>query len=159
MGGSIDRLDEAMIDGKKCLRVIDYKTGRRQKDVKKWEYLFAPNLKDRDGYEYAFQAMLYSFILYKNGNKDLPIVPALFYIPLTASRTFSPYILYGERNKKEFIMDFRPYADDFEMILKNYCLKSSRLTTNLKQIKNSKIVSIVILSNSVKMQRKAISNF
>lgn len=119
LGGSIDRLDEAMIDGKKCLRVIDYKTGRRQKDVKKWEYLFAPNLKDRDGYEYAFQAMLYSFILYKNGNKDLPIVPALFYIPLTANRTFSPYILYGERNKKEFIMDFRPYADEFENDLKN----------------------------------------
>lgn len=142
-----------MIDGKKCLRVIDYKTGRRQKDVKKWEYLFAPNLKDRDGYEYAFQAMLYSFILYKNGNKDLPIVPALFYIPLTASRTFSPYILYGERNKKEFIMDFRPYADDFENDLKKLLSEiispNNQFETN-KELKDCKYCNFKQLCEDAK---------
>ena len=112
LSGVIDRTDEAEINGKMCLRVIDYKTGRSQEITKEIEDLFEVDAKKRD--KYAFQALLYCLMLYKSGDTKLPIVPALFYIPLTYKKDYTPYLQIGDVSNKGYFEFTSQIAQDFE---------------------------------------------
>lgn len=104
--GNIDRRDEAVLpDGTKCLRIIDYKTGKKSEKDK---------IKDIDGFftdskfypENALQALIYSLMWEK---ADKPVVPMLYYVPSMNAKDFSPYICIG----KEIVTDFRTIAGEF----------------------------------------------
>ena len=112
LSGVIDRTDEAEINGKMCLRVIDYKTGRSQEITKEIEDLFEVDAKKRD--KYAFQALLYCLMLYKSGDTKWPIVPALFYIPLTYKKDYTPYLQIGDVSNKGYFEFTSQIAQDFE---------------------------------------------
>jgi len=104
--GNIDRRDEAVLpDGTKCLRIIDYKTGRKSgKDtIKNMDALFTDS---KDYPENALQALIYSLMWAKAG---MPVVPMLYYVPSMNAKEFSPYICID----KEIVTDFREIADDF----------------------------------------------
>lgn len=104
--GYIDRRDEAVLpDGRRCIRIIDYKTGKRSKrdKVASMDSFFS-DIKDYP--DNALQTFIYSLMWMGHG---LPVVPMLYYIPSMPGKDFTPYI---ELDKKELI-DFTPHAAEF----------------------------------------------
>ena len=101
IGGDIDRLDSK--DG--ALRVLDYKTGSDKGGSASIEALFTPA---RDRKYHIFQAFLYASIIcgkLREKGKDMPVVPALYYIPNSYDSSYRPEIKIGGR-QAETVSDF-----------------------------------------------------
>lgn len=104
--GNLDRREEATLaDGSECLRIIDYKTGKRPEKykVKDLDALFE-DCKDYP--ENPLQALIYSLMWVGEGK---PVVPMLYYIPSLSTRDFTPYIYIDG----EAVTDFRSLSEDF----------------------------------------------
>lgn len=103
--GNIDRLDEAVLgDGKRHLRIIDYKTGGQMETVADIEALFTPGSSHP---HYALQTFLYALTLVDGAT--LPIAPALYFVNHLHGKDFSPFIKFA----KEPMLDFAEIADEF----------------------------------------------
>ncbi|MGN1228667.1 MAG: PD-(D/E)XK nuclease family protein [Prevotella sp.] len=97
IGGRIDRLDcVTCADGKKRIRVIDYKTGKQH--------------NNNEGY--ILQAFVYSLLVDespKHNPDRLEVSPALLYIQNSAGEDFDPTIEY----EKEKVTDVAQYRQEF----------------------------------------------
>lgn len=105
--GDIDRRDEAVLpDGSRCMRIVDYKTGRKHdKPSYALDDFFSA---EKDYPENPLQTFVYSLMWSRR--TDLPVVPMLYYIPSMTSKDFSPYVCID----KEPVMRFQDIARDFE---------------------------------------------
>jgi len=112
LGGYIDRLD--ILNGR--LRVVDYKTGKRNSEFSTVESLFSRNDKKRNSA--VFQTFLYSWILSKE-DPQLPVQPVLFYIRDIYQPDYSPLIIQSENRIKNYVSNFNDYAGEFENGLVN----------------------------------------
>ena len=102
---AIDRLDEIEIDGKRQLRIIDYKTGRRKRKAGSLEEMFEGGY----GSDQIFQLFIYAWLLGKIGMEGWEDVVTEIY--------FVPDIINGERGLPEIegksVTSFRPFIEDF----------------------------------------------
>lgn len=105
--GFIDRLDEATLpDGTRCLRIIDYKTGRWLSDRDKVRDLDALFEDNRKYPENQLQILIYSLM---HAERGLPVLPMLYYIPSMKGQDFTPLIPISNQP----LADFRLIARDF----------------------------------------------
>lgn len=115
LGGTIDRIDSK--EG--VTRIIDYKTGGQQKNVKSVADLFNRE-KSRDGY--VLQAFYYAHLML---HEYQCIAPSLLFVRKTANENFEPDIVINS----EVVNDFSRYNDDF----------SAQLTDTINEIFNSNV--------------------
>ena len=104
--GDIDRRDEAMLpDGTHCMRIIDYKTGRKH-DAPSYEFddFFTHS---RSYPENPMQAMLYALTC--TPDSQLPIVPMLYYIPSMSAPGYTAHICIDHQP----VMHFQQMAGQF----------------------------------------------
>lgn len=109
VGGIIDRIDKASIDGECRLRIVDYKTSSSAQTAKTIEDLFNSQL-DRRPYHLT-QLFYYSSIV-----SDLvkePISPALCYPKRHAKNDVPPVVEIG----KEPVYDFNEYREEYNKTL------------------------------------------
>lgn len=107
--GYIDRRDEAELpDGTHCMRIIDYKTGKKKNFSFSMDDLFEGK---KDFPENPFQACLYALIWCER--TQLPVIPMLYYVPSMDGKTFTPYLQLNQTP----IMDFHPLAEEFKQRL------------------------------------------
>ncbi len=101
IGGRIDRMDCVTCDdGKKRIRVIDYKTGK--------------NNKRNDGY--ILQSFIYSLLVDESpmmNPKKLEVSPALLYIQHSAGKDFDPTVVY----EKEKVTNVSKFREEFMNIV------------------------------------------
>ena len=115
IGGDIDRMDSK--DG--AWRVLDYKTGSDKGSAASIEALFTP-AKDRK--YHIFQAFLYASIIcgkLRGEGKNVPVAPALYYIPNSYDSSYRPEIMIGGK-QVESVSDF---ATQFEKEYREYLQK------------------------------------
>ena len=102
LGGTVDRID--CKEG--ITRIIDYKTGGKQKIVKKIEDLF--NNDKRDGY--VFQAFYYAYLLQQD---YIQIAPSLLFVRKASDEVFEPNIIIDGTP----VTDFSIYSEEFATLL------------------------------------------
>jgi ATP-dependent helicase/DNAse subunit B len=102
LGGTVDRID--CKEG--ITRIIDYKTGGKQKTIKKVEDLFYND--KRDGY--VFQAFYYAHLLQQ---EYAQMAPSLLFVRKTSDETFEPNIIINNCA----VTDYSPYSDEFATLL------------------------------------------
>ena len=107
VGGRIDRMDIVDMEGD-TLRVVDYKTGKENKDIACIGDLFDKE-KERDAY--ALQACLYSSIM-KKKEPNLKVIPLLVHINKPKDNTEAILTI-----DKQTVTDFDKYIADFDNIL------------------------------------------
>ncbi len=98
-GGRVDRMDiltEA--DGTRHFRILDYKTGSHENDVRKFADIFKP---DHTHAGYYLQTFLYALAAKHEGTTTLPIKPVLFYTAKAGRPDYDPtlHIASGESKK------------------------------------------------------------
>lgn len=103
LGGTVDRIDSKG----DTTRIIDYKTGGKQKSVKSVEDLFARDTI-RDGY--VFQAFYYAHLL---KDEYATIAPSLLFVRKTSDENFEPNIVVNRIP----VTDFSEYSEDFARLL------------------------------------------
>ena len=103
LGGTVDRIDSKG----DTTRIIDYKTGGKQKSVKSVEELFARDTI-RDGY--VFQAFYYAHLLKDEYDT---IAPSLLFVRKTSDENFEPNIVVNRIP----VTDFSEYSEDFARLL------------------------------------------
>ena len=103
LGGTIDRIDSK--EG--ITRIIDYKTGGKQKTVKCVTDLFNSN-KGRDSY--VFQAFYYAHLLQQQYEQ---IAPSLLFVRKTSSENFEPDIIINGQP----VTNFSNYSEEFATLL------------------------------------------
>ncbi len=93
VGGRIDRLDIVGTGEDRCLRVVDYKTGRRPiLRPSSVEAIFQPGATGQE--HYYLQTFLYCMLLAER--EQLPVRPCLFYITeATDPATYKPTLSLG----------------------------------------------------------------
>lgn len=118
VAGQIDRIDIATLQtGERCLRIIDYKTNGKPHAIKDMDSLFKYNaLSDP---KYMRQTFLYCLMLNDNPKDsdmaNLPLTPALYFVPRMVRNDFTPYQTFAEK----MVKDFRPLANEFREKLTN----------------------------------------
>ena len=118
--GYIDRIDEK--EGK--TRIIDYKTGRGNRDFKSLNEVFEHNLEKRP--KFVLQTFLYA-LLYKEKTGVKNLEPGIFYLRDVFKKDFSTELISKPEPKVvEIVNDF----DTFESMFKE------KLTTCLEEIYN-----------------------
>lgn len=118
VGGIIDRLDCVMRNGRKVVRVLDYKTGAynaKKMIAPKIETVFA---QETDDYKYILQTLIYSLAVASDQTleepyKSLPLMPGLLFTRMDVSRFDSSL-----KVEEETITDFgRQIQDAFRPML------------------------------------------
>lgn len=105
--GFIDRRDEAELpDGTWCLRIIDYKTGKKKGQSNLTLNDFFEGKKDFP--ENPLQIFIYALMWTEKTR--LPVVPMLYYVPSMSGRLFTPYIQMDNTP----VLDFHTIAADFK---------------------------------------------
>ncbi|MBQ9560786.1 MAG: PD-(D/E)XK nuclease family protein [Prevotella sp.] len=110
IGGSIDRLDAVTdIEGKRRLRVIDYKTGRltRRLNLSGIDDIFLPE-KIGAHTDYFLQALLYAMIVSEESPSS-PVSCALLYVQHVGDDNYSPLLSINN----EEITDAHDYLPEF----------------------------------------------
>lgn len=110
--GNIDRRDEALLpDGTHCMRIIDYKTGRKHDAA---SYAFDDFFTHSRSYpENPMQALLYALTC--TPDSQLPIVPMLYYIPSMSAPSYTSHICVDGQP----VMHFQQIAGQFSEMLCN----------------------------------------
>lgn len=110
--GNIDRRDEALLpDGTHCMRIIDYKTGRKHDAA---SYAFDDFFTHSRSYpENPMQALLYALTC--TPDSQLPIVPMLYYIPNMSAPSYTSHICVDGQP----VMHFQQIAGQFSEMLCN----------------------------------------
>lgn len=115
IGGIVDRKDRITLDGRRCLRIVDYKTGTYSPDktsAAQLEDLITCQPKSK---AYLLQTFLYSLVCLEqqqasaDGTRE-PIVPALYFLQRASDPNYRPYV---KLDRKE-ILDFSELASDFK---------------------------------------------
>jgi hypothetical protein len=121
LGGRVDRID--MINSDSIIRIVDYKTGMKEPDVKTMEDIFLRSDTKKHG-NYYLQAFLYSCIFRNNHSSDKPspvaerfatdvinkpVSPALLYIQHTSKDEYNPILMLNG----EYVNDIAAVADDY----------------------------------------------
>lgn len=107
IGGYIDRLDVATINGSPTLRIVDYKTGNY--DIKKTKVRME-DLFSSENYHYAVQTFIYSQACIDKKEpygQGLPVAPILLFIQKTGNKEYSPYLKLAEDKDEHDILDFK----------------------------------------------------
>ncbi len=117
IGGKIDRLDQIDNDGR--IRVVDYKTGTSQPNVKQMTDIFQPfdTLKHSD---YYLQTFLYSFIVRTSAEynpKELPVAPALLYIQHAANDDYNPILTLGTEPVNDIAAEADEYISSLRLLI------------------------------------------
>ncbi|NQU85650.1 MAG: PD-(D/E)XK nuclease family protein, partial [Mariniphaga sp.] len=111
VGGIIDRLDRVG----EILRVIDYKTGNvKSMTFSDVELLFDGKLKEQK--KEAFQAMLYSLIIYKKNLAGEEIRPGIYALRKLFAENFNPYFKKG-RKEIEFKDEVKHFEENINLLL------------------------------------------
>jgi hypothetical protein len=108
--GIIDRIERR----DNAIRIVDYKTGRDQKNFASIESLF--DREDRSRNKAVMQTFLYA-LLYLNSSgpmDDLPVQASLFNIRDLFTQDFSPLIEKGKGSQRREVLDIRIYLGEFE---------------------------------------------
>jgi CRISPR/Cas system-associated exonuclease Cas4 (RecB family) len=130
VGGNVDRLDQIVVDGQPCLRIVDYKTGTPLTSIPTGvDELFDSTKVDDKHTVYYLQTFLYSFIVKKqiakggtttsNGEGHLsldgmPIRPALFFVRQASNEDYDPTLRFNvSPRQKTPISDITVYHDAF----------------------------------------------
>lgn len=103
----IDRLDEVEEDGKKNLRIIDYKTGKDNTSFSKLENLFDENQKERR--HAILQLMLYCKALSLDKNYADRKMQPLIYKLRNMNETG---VFFAENNKKKYQLEYPVMEND-----------------------------------------------
>lgn len=103
LGGTVDRVDCKQ----GITRIIDYKTGGKQKSIKSVSDLF-DRTKARDNY--VFQAFYYAHLLLQEYGQ---IAPSLLFVRKIADENFEPGITING----QAVTDYRVYSEEFASLL------------------------------------------
>ena len=121
IGGIIDRLD-ILTDkqtGKRCIRVVDYKTGNQPSSpIKNIDEIFDPNNIRSKHSNYYLQAILYSLIVSRSKRWNPaghPVSPALLFIKQAPAAHYDPTLHID----KHPISDVTVYEEEFLTQLKH----------------------------------------
>ncbi len=129
IGGYIDRLDVAKINGRYTLRVADYKTGRY--DDKKVKLENIASLFENEDKHYIFQTFIYCQACSQKEEfktLNIPIAPLLIFTQKTKGDNYSPYL----KNDKDEIYDFM--GDSNGELAREF---HEALTERIKEMKSS----------------------
>ena len=99
LGGIIDRIDNANIEGHNRLRIVDYKTSAKRQVAKSVEELFDTQ---KNAYHIR-QALIYSLILSYEKDEHELIAPTLNYLKLTTETSPMQSVVSLD---KEILLDF-----------------------------------------------------
>lgn len=107
--GIIDRIEQK--DG--CIRIVDYKTGKDEKNFGDIESLFDRENKTRN--KAVLQTFIYGLLYLHAPETDtlLPVQAALYNIRDLFRADFSPVIQAGKSSNKSDMSDLREYLEDF----------------------------------------------
>ena len=119
LNGIIDRLDTiTRNDGTKCLRIVDYKTGRRPLGiVKSIVDVFKSEKIESAHSDYILQAMLYSILTADDPQVSLghPVSPALLYIQQSQKEEYDPTVCIDHQPVTDALSQ---YGEDFMQMLR-----------------------------------------
>lgn len=127
VGGQIDRLDKISRQGRRLIRVIDYKTGRPMtSSAPDIDEIFSPEYVDTKHTAYYLQSFLYASIIRESGmaqasvNKDnSPVAPALLFIRQASGDDYDPILRLkdkgsaGRRATYSTVNDIADVAGDY----------------------------------------------
>lgn len=106
VGGKIDRIDE--VDS--VIRVIDYKTGKSDSEIKKFDILFA----EKDGNSACFQTMIYSYSYMKSTDCQKVIQPCVYGATSIFTKDFKPQFKFNNSD-----LTIQEYETEFIEKLEN----------------------------------------
>lgn len=107
--GLIDRVDEK--DG--IIRLLDYKTGKDEKNFTKILSLF--DREDNKRNKAAMQTMLYAyFYQFTNPSNQQPLKPGLFNVKEIFKDDFNPFLIMGEGKHKSTVENYLELSEEFE---------------------------------------------
>ena len=116
--GFIDRIDEK--EGK--IRILDYKTGTGNLEIKSWNEVFEHNNDKRP--KYVLQTFLYG-LFYKNEAQGKVMTPGIYYMRDVFKDSFVTELIYKpDKQTKKVVDDFSEFEEEF----------TSQLTTCLEEI-------------------------
>ena len=108
---AIDRLDEIEVDGKKRLRIVDYKTGKRKREAKSLEGMFKGGSESSQ----IFQLFIYGWLLSKKNMKGWEdLITEIYFVPDLIKGEGGLPKLNGEK-----ISSFHEYYEEFNTLLEN----------------------------------------
>jgi CRISPR/Cas system-associated exonuclease Cas4 (RecB family) len=107
LGGIIDRIDEL---GEQ-IRIIDYKTGRKNEPFHSVEELFASKPSERNSA--VFQTFLYAWLAGEEGDHT-NLIPALYYVRDIYSKNFDWRIYHTENRKRYAVEDCNEFLPEFK---------------------------------------------
>ena len=124
IGGIIDRVDRVTHDGRRLLRILDYKTGGSPETAADVAQLF--EVRGGKHRHYMLQTFIYAEILRREGvEQGLTIAPALYFVHHARGKSgFTPYLSLGKPKAKTEVLNFAQDIPDF----------SERLTTLVAEI-------------------------
>lgn len=113
IGGRIDRID---LIGPDTLRIMDYKTGSKEK-TEKAVYCALDGLCDIDRYKpaqhYQVQLLFYSYVLQRHF-PDKTVRPALCFPLSGREKDYKPRVLYAAEKGVEPILSYKDVQETFE---------------------------------------------
>ncbi|MCK4631469.1 MAG: PD-(D/E)XK nuclease family protein, partial [Bacteroidales bacterium] len=112
VGGRVDRID--MVDG--VIRVIDYKTGATENQIKEIRELFKPGDKNRK--RAILQTFIYALML-MNKDSDTPVIPGIYSVRDIHDKNFDYriFIKNGKKSKSP-VIDISDFEVAFMDLLK-----------------------------------------
>lgn len=120
LGGIIDRVDMTIGKGSEQIRVVDYKTGKKQVTKIKMEELFDPTQVASKHTDYYLQTMLYAlWISRKIGttHPGVPVGPGLLFIQRVGEEDFNPILRLDEDRLTDITCVEQPFMEGLTRLI------------------------------------------